>query len=332
MASPYWHPRCPLPDGLVRPVPLDPDGLVGPTRGQARGRRWRRTSHGWYVPAEVDTTVVEQRILEQAARLPAGGALTGWAALRWRGGRYFTGLDPRTDAQLPVPVVLGGWRDLGRDDRIAVSRERFWWDELEVLDGVACAIPERALFDEVRRVGSLRGGVVAVDMACAAGLTSVAGMCEFLPSRNGWTGVPLVRRVLPLASDDSRSPQESRMRLAWVVDAGLPPPLCNKPLFDLRGNLLGVPDLLDPVAGLVGEYDGQDHTRQDRRRSDGAREHRLREHGLEYFELVGGDLTDIPSVVRRMHATRSRAAFLPPEQRRWTLDAPAWWRSAHPGG
>ena len=49
------------------------------------------------------------------------------------------------------------------------------------------------------------------------------------------------------------------MRLVWVMDAGLPTPLCNEPVFSLDGQLLGYPDLFDPEAGSVGEYDGADH-------------------------------------------------------------------------
>jgi hypothetical protein len=305
-------------------VRLDPEGKSGPTRGQARSTAWRRTSHGWYVPETADPGVVEQRILEQAARLPAGGALTAWAALRWMGGHYFTGVDPE-EAPLPVPVVLGGWRDLGRDELIAVSRERFWWHELVVVDGVSCAVAERALFDEMRRGCGLREAVVRLEMAVAAELVRLSAFIEFVATRNGWTGVPFVREAMVLAGGECRSPQEARMRLVWLLDAGLPAPLCNRPLFDLRGNLLGVPDLFDPVAGLVGEYNGADHREPDRRRKDNEREARFRDHGLEYFDLVGGDLPDIAGVVRRMHATRSRAQFLAPDQRRWTLDPPPWW-------
>src|SRR4051794_29037996 len=56
------------------------------------GPRWRQTSPGLYVPADVDGAVVEQRVLEQGMRLVRHGAVTGWAALRWRGAQYFSGL------------------------------------------------------------------------------------------------------------------------------------------------------------------------------------------------------------------------------------------------
>jgi hypothetical protein len=284
------------------------------------------------VPANVDGRCVEQRILEQSVRLPPGGALTAWAALRWQGAHYFDGLERSTRRELPVPLVLGGWLDIGRDQRVAVSRERFWWHEITLVAGVPCAIPERALFDEMRRSTSLRSAVVTVDMTVAAGLTSLQAMSEYVAGRNGWTGVPGARKALLLATADCRSPQESRMRLIWMLDAALPEPRCNRPVFDLQGHLLGYPDLFDPVAGVVGEYDGADHTERDRRRSDAAREEVFRDHDLEYFELVRGDLASTATVVKRMLGARRRAKFLPSGRRQWTLDPPPWWRNVRAAG
>ena len=324
MAAHRWHPQCTRPEGLVRPVPLDPTGREGPTRGQARGSRWRRTSRGWYVPADVPDCV-EQRILEQAVRLPSCGAITAWASLRWRGATFFDGRG-RDGRDLAVPLVLGGWADLGRDELIVVSRERFWPSQIEEVAGVPCACAERSVFDEMRRVGGRRSGVVVTEMAIAARLTTLDRMWAYVSGCNGWTGVPIVRKSLLLVSEDSKSPPETLMRLNWELDAGFPRPLCNKPVFDLAGNLLGYPDLFDPVAGVVGECDGADHLQRDRRRHDAAREQRFRDHGLEYFELVRGDLAHPGIVVQRMQSTRRRARFLPPEQRTWTLEPPPWWR------
>jgi hypothetical protein len=50
----FWDPRCVPPVNLVRPVPVDPTGARGPTKAQAAGPRWRRTSKGLHVPAYVD--------------------------------------------------------------------------------------------------------------------------------------------------------------------------------------------------------------------------------------------------------------------------------------
>ena len=224
-----------------------------------------------------------------------------------------------------MPLLPGGVGNLGRDPRASVSREQFAPYEREVVAGLRCSTVTRAVFDELRRRGRLRPAVIAIDMAVAAGLTCVTEVAAYVAKRNSWTGVPLARKAVALASDFSRSPQESRVRLVWVLDAGLPPPLCNRAVFDLDGNLLGYPDLLDPVAGVIGEYDGADHRSNDRHRHDVAREARFRDHGLEYFTVVGSDLADVGLVVERMRRTRNRAKFLPPESRAWTLEPPPWW-------
>ncbi|MCW2855192.1 MAG: hypothetical protein JWR52_807 [Marmoricola sp.] len=264
--------------------------------------------------------------MDQAVRLPLGGAVSGWASLRWRGASYFTGLSLDGSVR-PVPMLLGGAGDNIRSSvGVAVTKEQFPPAEMEEVDGLRCSIVARALFDEVRAIGTKREGAVAIDMAIAAGLTAVESFAGYVAIRPAWRGVPLVRQALSLAHDHSRSPQESRMRLVWILDAGLPPPLCNSPVFDLAGQLLGYPDLLDPVAGVIGEYDGVDHLERDRRRGDIEREQRFRDHGFEYFTVVRGDLRDPDRVVRRMRAARNRALFLPASRRSWTLDAPPWFQ------
>jgi hypothetical protein len=104
----------------------------------------------------------------------------------------------------------------------------------------------------------------------------------------------------------------------------VPDALCNREVYDLEGQLLGIPDLLDVEAGLVGEYQGEDHKDGPQHRKDVAREQRYRDHGLEYFELVGGDLTNRSLAVSRMRNARARAKFLPPESRAWTIEPPPW--------
>jgi hypothetical protein len=287
---------------------------------------------GWYVPRDVPTDVVEQRILEQSVRLNRHGAVTGWAALRWRGAAFFDGTSQGGRVQLPVPLLVG-LGNLRPAPEVALSWEQFPPHEEDVVAGLACATTARALFDEVRRTRSLTAGVVAVDMAAAARLITVAEFAQYVATRCAWTGVIHARRVVSLAIDDSCSPPESVMRLVWVLDAGLPAPLCNQPVFARDGTLLGHPDLLDPQAGVVGEYNGADHVEDDRRRSGRRREERFRDHGLEYFAVVKGELENGAMVAARMHAARRRARWLPSDQRAWTLDWPEWyarWRAGHP--
>ncbi len=247
--------------------------------------------------------------------------VTGWAVLRWHGARYFDGLTAG-GRQREVPLIrLTGRYPKGAEWR----RHKIGAQEQEIVAGIRCATVQRALFDEMR-FSDLRSAVVAMEMAAAAGLTSSWLMTLYTSHRQGWEGIPLVREALTLAGDDSRSPQETRLKLVWILDSGLPYPVVNQPVFDLRGNLLGIPDLLDPCLGVVGEYDGVDHKDRDRHRKDVEREQRYREHGLEYFTVVGGDLRDRDMVARRIHAARSRARVLE-VPRRWTLRQPPWWRA-----
>jgi hypothetical protein len=312
------------PDDLVAPRPIDPTGQRGPTKRQASGARFRQTSSGLYVPSEVDSGVVEQRIYEQGHRIRSYGAVAGWAALRWRGAAFFDGTKANGD-ELPVPLLVGN-HPLQPDPRIHIDRCQIAPRERVCTAGIWITTVQRALFDVMRFSANVRDAVVAMDMAAAARLISVSLMSLYVVERSGWTGVPLVREALALASNDSRSPQESRMRLVWVIDAGFATPLCNVPIFDLSGRLLAVPDLFDPVAGVAGEYDGVDHKSRERHRADVAREGLMRGHGLEYFTVVGGDLTDRQLVVNRMHQTRARALFQSPDERSWTLVPPPWWK------
>lgn len=183
---------------------------------------------------------------------------------------------------------------------------------------------ERSLFDAMRGA-DLRDAVVAMDMAAAADLVSVARMRRYLSTRTGARGVRHVAKALAVASEQSRSPNETRMRLVWVLDAGLPAPSVNQPVFDRDGRLLGIVDLLDVHAGLVGEYDGADHRSAARHSSDVDREDALRRVGLEVFRVTGPDLLVPGRVASRMRSARERAAWELPERRRWTTDPPAWW-------
>jgi hypothetical protein len=308
-----WGVTAPRPTGLVHPVPIDPTGLRGPTRGQAQGGLWRRTSTGRYVPATVKSSV-EQRIIEQGVRLRTG-AVTGWAALRLWGGGYFDGFD--RDGRAPLPVQLAGGRDrLTAGDGVAVSRAGVPEEDVVVRYGVRCLRPEAALFDEMLRTGDLRDAVVAADMAAAAGLVTIAAMRRYARTRRGARGLALVLHALAYAVDDSWSPMETRLRLIWVLDAGWDPPLCNRAVLDTGGRLIGHPDLLDPRHSVLGEYNGADHRGVERRRRDVGREDKFRRVGLECFTVEGRDIDDVPLVLDRMAAARSRAGVLP---QLWTV-------------
>ena len=301
-----WRPRLERPAPATWPRAVDPAGLAGPTRGAAAGPHWRRTSQGRYVPRVVDSSRPEQRIVEAYARTDGTGAVTGWAALRLHGAAYFDG------AGLPVLLLEGG-RRLRPTAQVTVLRALLDEGQVVIRNGVRCTRPERALRDHLAVTAGLREAVVSIDMAFAAEVTSPRRLRATLARR--WAG------ALDLADERSVSPQETRFRLVWQLDAGWARPLVNRDVLDLDGRLLGRPDLLDADRGIVGEYAGAMHRDASRHRRDVRREDLFRRAGLEYVEVVADDLRDPSLVVERMEAAAARAGRQP---RRWRLGpAPA---------
>lgn len=321
-----WDPRCQRPDDLVGVVRAGRAGRAGAdlTWDEANGGRYERVGSGLYVPVE-RPLVPEQRVLEAAARLPEDGSrgfVTGWGSMRWRGARYFDGTEPYGDEVVPVELAVNGTTSMRRRPGVLIGRRFVGTGEFEVVDGVPVATPQRGLLDEIARRGDLWSAVQAVDMAAAARLISVWLFASFVGVCNSRAGAPLARHACSLAVDESRSPRETWMRLVWVLLALLPQPLVNRPVWDPEGRLLGVPDLFDAEAGLVGEYSGEVHKHRDQHRKDVAREDRFRDHGLEYVEVVAGDSRR--AAAARIVAARARAKFLPPESRAWTVEPPSW--------
>lgn len=313
-----WSPFRP-PERFVTPVHLDPTGRTGPTPGAARGNRWERSSRGFYVPAGTDRTRPAQRIIEAMTGLPSAAALTGWGSVHMHGGAFLDGQAPG-HRRLPVQVRLPPGIHVRPRPGVRLLEGPI--EAVVEIHGVCCLPILPGLFDCMRLRRHVRDAVVDLDMAAAARLTSVGAMQRYVDSRPSWRGtpgVPVVRAALRLASDRSASPPETRLRLVWVIDAGLPEPLVNVPVHDRRGNMLGIPDLLDPVAGLAVEYDGDDHRDPARHSDDVDREARLRGVGLEVTRVTGRDLRRTPELVHRLHTARGRARFQPERVRRWVI-------------
>jgi hypothetical protein len=323
--SPWAGRRPDGPDRPILPVRVDPAGLAGPTRGQAQGPGWRQSSRGFHVPAWVDPTAPAQRAAEAAARLPAGGALTGWASLFVQGATYLDGVGPDGLTRLPVPLALGRRGNIRGGSDVLLLRDPLEHHEIVEVHGLPCTVADRAVFDQMRLAGELAEAVVVVDMAALAELTSLQRVRAYTDGHPGWRGLPLVHAALDLADENTWSPNESRTRTVWSVDAGLPKPLVNRPVFDLQGRLLGYPDLLDVASGLVAEYDGAEHRRAARHSADVGREACFRAHGLEVTRITGPDLL-VPGRVRdRLLEARSRARWEPYATRSWTTEPPAGW-------
>lgn len=326
MAKELWAPLPfhPARPGLVAPARVDATGRTGPTSAQARGRRCRTTGYGLYLPESVPTEQVEQRIVEAGVLLPAYGGVTGWAGLRWCGGRWFDGLGSDGATELPVTLAIAD-STIRAKPGIEISEERLDPREVTEVDGLRVTVAVRSVCFLMRHARSERRAAEILDMAAYSDLVSIDEMRAYSATCNGWTGIPRCRKGTELADENCWSPREAGMRQNWVLDAELPRPLCNVPVFDRAGQHIGTPDLLDPVAGVIAEYDGAVHLEGARRALDVRREDAFRSHGLQVVTMTSADLRDPSAFVGRLHRAYSRAAGLGEGRRSWTLEMPDWW-------
>ena len=306
----------------------DPRGTpASPSRSQLRGPSWRRSSRGLYVPAGLDRTP-EQRIAEAAALLPGYGAIGGWASAYWQGVRLLDGRGPTGLDVLPVPICLGQYGKIRHRDGVRFSRDRLPPEDVRQFRGIQCTTPARTAFDASRLDADLVEAVVHLDLMITACTVGREELGAYIRAHPGWRGVEQARSAWALSVEGSRSPPETRMRLAWVLDAKLPTSLVNPPVFDLEGNLLGYPDLLDPESGTVSEYDSDDHRDLVAHTADNSREELFEHHGLVVTRVTKLDLRAArrPALVTRFHQAHARGLRRDRGQDRWTLWLPPWWR------
>lgn len=312
--------------GLFRPVRRDRSGRTGPTPWAARGPLWRVSSRGNYVPTRVELTT-DQRILEAAVLLPDVGGVTGWAALRWRGARWFDGTGP-SGLPRPVPLVTAG-SHIRPQPGMSVSKERLDPRDLVVVHGIRLTTEVRSAWFEMRYALDEVEAAIVLSMAAYDDFVSLDELAEYGWLHPGWTGAPRCRSGLGLATENAWSPQEVNVHAVWKRDAGLPGLLFNQPVFDRRGAHVVTPDLLDVEAGLGIEYDGSTHLHVKARAKDVRREELYRRHHIELVRVLAPDLADRPALVARLHEARGRARFEAESERSWTVEQPGWWVPTH---
>lgn len=267
---------------------------------------------------------VRQRIVEAAARLPAHGAVTGWAALCWLEGRWFDGTGPGS-IERPVTLALGSRHSLRPDDRLRVSQELVPAGEIRRVRGIRVTSPLWSVAFEMRKARTDEDAVVAFEMAAYDDLVSVAELASFVDEAL-WIrqGVQRVRDLLAELEENSWSPQEPVMRRTWE-GGGFGRPRANCPVFDGAGRFVGTPDLLDVEAGVYGMYDGALHLAGDVRHGDVAKEAAYRALGLEGVTMMAGDLMDRDPFVARLREAYARAERRSPDMRLWSQRLPDWW-------
>ena len=253
--------------------------------------------------------------------LYVGEAVTGWAALGWQGGRWFTGTVGDGSALLPVPLVTE--RHVLHQPGIEISQEFLGRWERQFLDGLVITSALRSVCYEARYADTLPRAVIAVDMAAYSDLLSLDELAPYVAAQMAPTGIGQTRKALALADENSWSPQEVAMRMVWTRRGDRPRPLCNVPVFDRWGHHVGTPDLLDPVAGVAGEYDSALHLVGMQRTKDVRREGDFRSLGLEYVTMLGSDRSDdYRSFLLRLDTAYGHARYADEATRPWTIVPP----------
>jgi hypothetical protein len=318
-------PREGLRPRVTWPSRRDPLGVDGPTSWGTRSGRWRRCGDNLWVPAQTDVVDPAQRIVEAAAQLPGYGGVTGWAALSWLGGVWFSGIG-RGGELLPVPVAVSSGNRMRPRAGLDVSQEVIAPRYVCRSGGVRVTHPLWSVAFEMRRARDDEAAVVAFELAAFNDLVSIEELAAYLDSDLvARRGVERVRRVLPSLDENSWSPMEPALRLTWQREVPGAHVLMNRPVFDLDGRFVGTPDGIDPEAGVYGMYDGALHLVGEVRHVDVAKEAAYRALGLEGATMMAGDLADRSAFERRLREAYARADRSPASARRWTLETPSWW-------
>lgn len=237
-----------------------------------------RVSRGLWRPADALTTLAEKA----AALLrvcPPGTVLAGITAARlhrlWL--PWSDWVSERIEVIVRPELNPQQLRSYSRRAELRARRQQLLPDEVTDIDGLPCCTEARCWLDLAARMRP--ADLVALGDSALRGSATMAEMEKLIGRARHRRGVVLARRVLPLLDARSRSRPESHLRFV-LVDAGLPRPAVNEPVYDEFGGWLGEPDLSYDDVGLAIEYNGARHADVDRMRKDITRE-------LD-FELRGG--------------------------------------------
>jgi hypothetical protein len=266
------------------------EGLL--TRGQLS--RYTRLFRDVYVSPDTPVTA--------ALRAKAGwlwakrqGVVAGFAAAALHGSKW---VDDTTTVELIH-------ENRHRLPGLSTRGDRIGEDEIVVVDGIPVTSPTRTALD----LGCwypTTSGVAAIDSLARATDIKVADV-ELLALRYpGRRGIVRARLAISLFDPGAQSPKETWLRLV-LVQAGLPRPQTQIPVFDEFGSAIAYLDMGWEDVKVAVEYDG-DHHRSDRSQYnwDIRRLERLQHRGWTLIRVVAGDRpADIVRRVRTALSTRA---------------------------
>jgi hypothetical protein len=284
---------------------------------------WDRRHHGYWSDAPAESQPW-QRIIDASVVLPAGAAIGGWAAAFLHGAET---LDGHQWDGTPLDVMVCVAREQRvRRPGIDDFRSALLPDDVTRLHGVPVTSLVRTAFDLTRRATSLTEAVCSLDALAHGTDLNYGDLAGYTVDRPRWRGVHLARAALELADRRSLSPYESRLRMLWQLDAGLPTLECNIPLFTPDGELIGYPDGLAEPSGVVVEYDGAHHRDAKQQSTDNAREERFERHGLIVVRVGSHDLfAERTRTIARLRAAHEEGLRRDRSRDRWVTTRPSWW-------
>jgi hypothetical protein len=254
--------------------------------------RYRRLFPDVYVSRNDD---VDAKLRAKAAWLWTGrrGIVAGFAAAALYGSKWIN----------DVYVV-----ELIHDNRrsppgIQTHRDRIEDDEIELLFGITVTSPARTALDF---------GCWHPTMTAVAGIDSLARAVEIKRADvemlahkyAGRKGIMRARQAIELFDAGAQSPRESWLRIV-LIQAGLPRPRTQIPVFDGFGDVVAYLDMGWEDVKVAVEYDGEQH-RNDRRQYtwDVRRLEMLENLGWIVIRVVAGDRP--AEVVRRVRTALAR--------------------------
>lgn len=178
-------------------------------------------------------------------------------------------------------------------------------DEVTLIDGIPVTTPARTAFD-LACWNPRAEAVAAVDALMRATRLALSDI-EIIASRYpGRRGSESARRALAVVDAGAESPQETFLRLA-IIDAGLPRPHTQIPIYDTRGYRVARADLGWPDLKIAIEYEG-DHHRTDEKQfnRDLYRAEQMEAAGWIVIRITAKDRPD--QIMRRLRAAIARRA------------------------
>jgi hypothetical protein len=294
-----------IPAQLLRAPFRSTDAIrLGLTRHQLEGGRFRHVFDDVYAAAQLPHSLE----LECAAALlvlPSDAVFCGVTAARLYGlpvPDQDSGLHVAVRSAMPTPPRI---RDLEVHEYTIPEAQLGWHDGWQVVR------PER-LFLELAAALPRLDLIVAGDAMLTRELTGPERLRMFLYESYRRRGVRRARQALPLLAKGVLSPPETRLRIL-LVDAGLPCPVVNQPVYGRLGDVLATPDLSYPEFRIAIQYEGGHHqVEREQYVYDIGRDDRLTDEGWIVVRITKEMLLGSPQMITnriRLHLTHRRAAF-----------------------